>query len=207
MKNKIYNKVDIYEYMAQKVTRYFEKRLELKSDDLERLNLGVTVVLINIFKMLLVCVAASFFGILKETILLIIVFGSVRVNAVGIHLKSSFLCTVACLIVYLGDVYLALNYSLNNKVAFFISIFLVVLLYKYSPADTENRPILGREHRRKLKIRTVKIAILILIMNLLIGNELIFNLTMYAFLTEVICISPFTYKLLNKSYNNYAEYE
>lgn len=207
MKKNISSTDDIYNYIAEKVTEYFSENLDLEENDLLKLYLGVMVILLNTFKILLVCFVATFFGICKEVLLLMVIFGSVRVSAAGIHLKTNISCTIACLIAYLGCTYTALKFTVSIEVAFFMSIFSLVLLYRYSPADTKNRPILGGERRQKLKLKTTKTAIYIIFINLLIGNKLIFNLTMYAFFIQVICILPITYKLLNESYNNYIEYE
>ena len=81
------------------------------------------------------------------------------------------------------------------------------MLVKYSPADTENRPILGKENRERLKKETLIICICFLSFNLLLKSIKVINLTMYVMIFQTISILPYTYKLLKRGYKNYERYE
>lgn len=197
---------DIYDLITNKIISYFEKTLDFDEVEKEKLYLGIISILINVVKTSFICLIALFIGYLKETLFMIFLLFCLRSTAAGLHAKSNIMCTIISLLSYIGGSYLSINFPINTH-AFIICILLTVLLYKYSPADTSNRPILGSDLRKKLKIQSLFTAIILLIFNLLILNTKILNLTMYAMLCQVISISPLTYKLLKRSYNNYEKFE
>ena len=99
------------------------------------------------------------------------------------------------------------HYPLSILTSLLISIISIILLFIYSPSDTLNRPIIGKNRRMKLKLTTVLLSLIYIIINLIIFNETLFNLTMYSLLFQAILVLPITYKILNQSYNNYLAYE
>lgn len=204
---KKWNFAYIPEISNEKLMNYFENNLNLNSDQIEALSIGVTVILFNVFEMFLVLFLSYFLGVLKESILFCIMFIPLRMFAAGIHCKSGHACIITTLIFYLGSSLLSKYCPLQNTLIFFISTVCIILLLKYAPADTENRPILGKECRNKLKIKTISVAILILFINITLGNNTTLNCSMYALIIEAISVMPLTYKLFGASYNNYKLYE
>ncbi|MBZ9618555.1 accessory gene regulator B family protein [Clostridium estertheticum] len=198
---------DFYEFITTKLLNYFKNYLDLKSSEIEKLYLGIIIILINVGKLLIIAIIAYFIGMIKEVLILFVMFGALRLTAAGIHLKSDLGCTVVSLIAFIGSAYITVKYPLSISLTCIISIICTVLLYKYSPADTESRPILEIEHRKKLKIKATGTALIFIVINLLLLNKALFNLTMFALLLQSLSISPWTYKLLKSSYNNYEKYE
>ncbi|MBW9145200.1 accessory gene regulator B family protein [Clostridium sp. CM027] len=198
---------DFYEFITTKLLNYFKNNLNLKSSEIEKLYLGIIIILINIGKLLIIAIVAFFIGMIKEVLILFIMFAALRLTAAGIHLKSSLGCTSVSLITFIGSAYITVNYPLSISLTCIVSIICTVLLYKYSPADTENRPILKKEHRKKLKIKATVTALVFIFINLLLLNKALFNLTMFALLLQSLSILPCTYKLLKSNYNNYEKYE
>ena len=204
---KRYNLAYIPELIDTKLMLYFKNNLNLSSEDIENLSIGVTVIIFNIFEAFLVLICSVFLGIIKETIIFYIMFIMLRIFAAGVHCKTGHACIITTFILFIGASLLAKYYPLAISKVFIIVVASIGLLFKYAPADTENRPILGHDHRRKLKIKTVLSASLILFISLLSNDPLIFNCAMYALIIEVISVLPFTYKLLGVNYNNYRLYE
>lgn len=207
MKIQIQLHFDFYEFITTKLLNYFKNHLILKSSEIEKLYLGLMVILINVFKLLFIAIVAFFIGLIKEVVILFVMFGALRLTASGIHLKSNFGCTIASLIAFIGSAYITVNYPLSLSLTCIISIICTVLLYKYSPADTENRPILGKEHRKKLKIKATVTALTFIFINLLLLNKSLFNLTMFTLILQSLSVLPCTYKLLKISYNNHEKYD
>ncbi|MBW9159446.1 accessory gene regulator B family protein [Clostridium tagluense] len=207
MRTKIKLHFDFYEFITTKLFNYFKNHLNLNSSEMEKLYLGIIIIFLNILKLLFVAIVSFFIGMIKEVLILFIMFGTLRLTAAGIHLKSSLGCTIVSLIVFIGSAYLTIKYPLSIPLTCIVSIICTVLLYKYSPADTENRPILEKEHRKKLKIKATVTALILIFINLLLLNKALFNLTMFALLLQSFSILPCTYKLLKSSYNNYEKYE
>lgn len=198
---------DVNKFLCEKILNYFKNNLNLNSLEIEKLYLGIMIIGLNISEMIIVFIISFFMGIIKCTILFSIMFVILRLTAAGVHCKTSLSCIMLTSIIYIGSSYISINYPLNMYLTFAISIISTLLLYKYAPADTANRPILGLDHRKKLKIKTTIIASILILINLLILNNIIFNLTMFALLFEAVSVLPCSYKLMKTSYNNYENYE
>lgn len=207
MEELINKKFDIYDFMTNRIIHSFEKSLKFDELEREKLYLGILALLNNTIKTLFICSASLFLGCLKETLFMILILFSLRITAAGLHAKNNFMCTFTSLLAYICCSSLSIHLPINKETSFIICIVLTILLYKYSPADTANKPILGLETRKKLKNQTLITAIIFLILNLIFLNTTLINSTMYAMLCQVISILPVTYKLLKRSYNNYERYE
>lgn len=207
MRKYVKSNSDFYKLLYEKILNYFKNHLNLGPLEVEKLYLGIIVIALNISEMIIVFVLAFFIGIIKEVILFSIMFAALRLTAAGVHCKSTLGCILLTSIIYIGSSYIAIKYPLNMYLSFMISAISTVLLYKYSPADTKNRPILGEDHRRELKIKTTIIASILILINLLLLNKILFNLTMFALLIETLSVLPCSYKLMKVSYNNYEKYE
>lgn len=200
-------KIDIYDFLTMKIIEKLERHLDFTDIERDKLYYGVITLLINIIKSTFIFCIALFLGMIKEVLIIAVIIASLRLTSSGLHAKSNLMCTVITLVAYIGSSILSRNLSINYQIAFIICIVLTFILFRYSPADTENRPILGKEQRRKLKIQTLIIALIILIINFIVSNNLILNLTMYAMIVQTIAILPITYKILKRSCNNYEKYE
>ena len=119
---KKWNFAYIPEISNEKLMNYFENNLNLNSDQIEALSIGVTVILFNAFEMFLVLFLSYFLGVLKESILFCIMFIPLRMFAAGIHCKSGHACIITTLIFYLGSSLLSKYCPLQNTLMFFISI-------------------------------------------------------------------------------------
>ena len=198
---------DIPESASDRLMGYFTNNLNLNTEDIEKLSIGLTVILLNIFEMTLVFILSFFLGVIKETLIFSIMFTLLRTLGSGVHCKTSSQCITVTLTFYIGAALLSKYFPVNTVPALCISLICTAFLYKYAPADTENRPILGERHRKKLKIEITIMALLIILANLIIADNALFNPSMYAMVIETIIVLPCTYKLMNVNYNNYKLYE
>ena len=207
MRKIINKKVDIYDYLTNRIIELIEKEVEFNDIDREKLYLGVITLLINGLKISFIALLAAICGIFKEIMFMMIIFALLRLFAAGLHARKSYICTIVSIVTYFTGTILSINFPIKRYVCFPIYVVLMVILIKFSPADTENRPIIGAENRRRLKRNTFIVALSILFFNLIVFNEKLINLTMYSMVTQIICVLPFTYKILNRGYKNYEKYE
>ena len=108
--------------------------------------------------------------------------------------------------------FVAIPYMVQDfhlRVVFFLTIFAIIALglYKYAPADTESKPILGEKNRLKLKKQSILSAIIIPIVALIFFNESLYGLIALGASYALIATLPITYKLLKRRMNNYEKYE
>ncbi|CDM70373.1 putative accessory gene regulator protein [Clostridium bornimense] len=200
---KINFKFDIYEYITIKIISFFKKKIDLNKSSLEKLSLGVLVLLINIFKIAFVLIVSLPLGILKETIVLVLFFGVLRFFSLGIHAKSSIGCTIMTLFIYIFSSYLSHNYPLSISIVMILSLISLIIIFVYSPADTYNRPLTDSKKRKKLKIQSLILSILYLLLSIIVNNLIFYNLIMYCLLFQSISIHPITYKIFKQPYSNY----
>lgn len=207
MKKILTIKLDLYEMITQVIIRYFETTLEFNELEREKLYLGILSIVINFTKMSIICLIALAIGLLRETLIVVVIFSSLRLTAAGLHAKSSFACTITSILAFIGGAYMSKQLMINEICFMFIVSIIVILLYKYSPADTENRPILDKKRRKTLRNQTLITSLLWISINLIIKDAVFMNLTLYAMTFELVSILPITYKLLKRSYKNYERYE
>lgn len=195
--------MDIAEKLSKKCTNFIKDNINKTETELEKIQYGIHVILINVFKLLLLFITAYFLGILDYTIIAYISFAALRSFASGVHADSSIKCIITNYIIFLGNVYLSLSFSLKKvyvAAIFAISLILVIL---YAPADTEERPLMSKNLRDRLKAKSILIVLGFGITILLLPGSVYTNLITYSILQESILITPMIYIIFGKKYKNY----
>lgn len=195
--------MDIAEKLSEKCTGFIKDNTNKTETELEKIQYGIHVILINIFKLLLLFITAYFLGILNYTIVAYLSFATLRSFANGIHANSSIKCIITNYIIFFGNVYLSLNFSLNKIYVASIFIISLILIILYAPADTEERPLMSKNLRGKLKIKSILIVLGFGIVILLLPGSVYTNLIVYSTLQEAILITPMIYIIFGKKYKNY----
>lgn len=189
--------------IVDKINRYMKKDgLELK-----KLEYGVEVLCINITKIFMTLALAYLLDIIFYSLILILSFNLIRRYAFGVHCKKDSSCIIATNMLFVGGAYICKFIEVNIIFSIIISLIILISLIKYAPGDTEERPILGKEKRRKLKSKSILCACVNLCIALIIKDEIIGNLIFIGTLLECISINPLVYKLLNRRYRNYEKFE
>ncbi len=193
--------------ISKKCIEIIKNNLNKTEEDLEKIQYGIDVILINIFKLIILFLTAYLLGILKYTVIAFISFAILRGFASGVHANSSINCIIMNYIIFLGNVYLSLNFLISKvwmMIIFIISIIFVIL---YAPADTEERPLISKKVRDALKIKAILIVLFFSIITLAMKNSIYANLITYSIFEESILITPIMYRMLGKKYMNYKNYE
>lgn len=207
MENRLKVKKSLMQTLSQYLTTKLNVYMKKEGVELLKLKLGLEIILINLSKFIIIFLVANYFNLLKEAILMSLVFGSIRKNAFGLHAKSSIVCTILSLIMFVFGAYIS-NYLLfNNYIIFPVFLIINILLYTYAPADTEAHPLLGQKLKNKLRKRSVITGVILMVLTLVIQNLMLKTLITLASCFEVIIILPITYKILNRRYKNYEKYE
>lgn len=176
-------------------------------DDLEIAKYGLNLFLMDLYKLPIFLGLAYFLGIFKYSILIYFLFGFVRGNAHGVHMKNGRMCLFYTCISFFSMIYISKIILLSTSIKIFISILMLYTLYKYAPADTEQRPLLNPSTRKRKKIFSILIGIVYILISLICINQIISNIFLFVLLLECIAIHPNTYKLFNRRYRNYEDFE
>lgn len=185
-----------------KITKTIGKTLNKSDEELEIINYGLQVLILNFLKLLLLFITAYLLGILKYTVLAVFVFSALRTFASGVHAKTTLICITSNYILFLGNVYLSKFINYNFFMILLIFILSMIFIILYSPADTKERPIINKELRKSLKIKSIILVIIFFIVSLIINIKIYSNIIAFAILEESFCTTPIAYRLLGKEPRN-----
>ena len=189
--------------LAYKLNKYNHKEgLELR-----KMEIGMEIFLISASKFIIVYSLAVIFGTLWQTMVIHFSFGLLKRYSFGLHALSSTICTIVSCGMFVLTPILLSGMGLSNfgAIAFFGII--IFILYKYAPADTKARPLIGVKLRAKLKWKAVASAFVLVVIALIVPDGYITLLLTVGALYQCILILPITYKILKRSEKNYETYE
>lgn len=173
----------------------------------ERIRYGLEIIYLSITKIFVILLVSYLLGMLKETIILMIFSTPLRNYSYGIHAKKSWHCYVSSIFCFVLLPKLIINYNLSIILRIAISIYALISMIIYAPADTHKRPIINTKHRKKLKYTSIIITITYIFLTILINDNYICNLIYLALLIQSTAIIPITYKIFKMPYNNYKAYQ
>ena len=179
---------------------------EFSSEKMEILEYGLTGFYIFISKTIIIFLVAYFLGILKELIIFMLIYNAIRSFSFGMHASSSMVCLIASSITFITSTYICKLIILPIWFKVLFGIITILYIFKYSPADTEKRPIVNPKRRMVYKIISSIIAIIMVVCSLIVKDSFIANSFTSALIIQCVMISPITYKLTNQQYDNYKYY-
>lgn len=176
------------------------------NDTLDRVKYGLEIIYIIVTKVSIILLISIALGLFKETLLFTLFITPIRTFAYGMHAKKSWHCYAFSIIFFMLIPYVFININFNLIQKLIFSLFAFISMLVYAPADTHKRPLVNKQHRKKLKVLSLLITSIYIIIIFNIKNNYITNLLIDALITESLLINPFIYKLLNMPYNNYKAY-
>lgn len=192
---------------ADKMMPFLEKYNNYTDKEKIVAHYGLETLYILVTKMFLIIIMSFIFGIFYETLIFCIIHSILRANAGGIHLKSGIACTFFSLTTFLGTTFFSIYVPIKGYLAGFVFIISFYLFLKYSPADTNKKPIIGAEKRKKRKIYSLITISIFGIIYYLNQNTFLGNCIIYTILLNAVLITPLIYKIFRSPYRNYLIYE
>lgn len=179
---------------------------ELTKTDLEIIQYGIHGLYLSLTKIVVLIIISIILGQLKEFFIFSMLFGILRTNSFGIHAKKSWMCWITTIPIFVLLPLLAQHLIIPVYIKAILGIILILHVYRYSPADTEKRPIISPKIRKKHKVLATIVATIYIITSFFIASQIVANSLLFSLILINIFISPFTYKLFNLPYNNYLKY-
>ena len=179
---------------------------DLNEEQLEIIEYGLEGLYLTIIKIIIILLLAIVLDILKETVLMIIFYNVTRFFTFGLHAKTSTACLITSLLLFIGGTYLATYLQIPLIVKIILSIICLILICIYAPADTEKRPLINPKKRKRFKIQSIIISIIMGVLIIYLNDSYISNFMVIGQLEAVIMILPITYKAFDLPYNNYKSY-
>ena len=134
------------------LSRKYNEQLEVIQDGLESIYITIT-------KTIIIFIIAYFLGLAKELIILLIFYNLIRATAFGLHATKSSYCLISSTLIFIGTAYLCKLLIIPFYIKILLCIINILLIYKWSPADTEKRPIVSKKRREIYKTLSTIIAI------------------------------------------------
>ena len=186
---------------------YIESKKALSSLDKKKLKYGLEG-FYNLFTKVIVLVTlAIIFNLLKELLLLIIIYSFLRLYGFGIHAQKSWQCWLTTIPIYIGGCFFIKYGTISNNIILIIWLFSFISFLLFAPADTESRPLIRKNKRIRAKILSLLIVIILYLINYYYPNKELLNASLYALIMQSIVMNPITYKLFKAPYNNYKVFQ
>lgn len=177
---------------------------EIDDERAEIINYGLQNIIGEIPKIFLVIGISFLLGIMKETILSILIIMPYRNCSGGFHLKTHIGCIIGTTLFYCGTAFLSKYIVLLPIIKYILIlvlwIFGIWMIKLYAPADTENVPILTKKERKQKQILSYLILTIALIVAIFIPYNNIANIIIFGYLIQTINITKIAYRLTNNKY-------
>lgn len=197
-------KKKIISWCMQIITDYNK---DLSKKELDKMQYGLEGLYLTITKLILILIIALILGILKEVLLLILIFNGIRLTAFGVHAKRSIDCLISSSMFFLIFPILCIKLTIPLVIKQILFFPLITLVGIFAPADTEKRPLKNKQKRKIYKILSIIISIIYMTLSLIIKDNFLSNCFIFALIIQIIVMLPITYKIFGVSYNNYKKYE
>jgi len=197
-------KVGIMEFperISGKITKAIAAELEdLPEEKLAEIDYGIAAFIANSYKMAFIFILAILLNVFQYFLIAFVSFGALRTFASGVHAKREWTCLPVSIILFFGILYLGMTIELNIYMLSIIFILCFTAVLRYSPADTEERPIVSRKLRKKLKILSVITVLVLYAIALYSLGTKASSIIAFAVLVESILILPAAYRLAGSMY-------
>lgn len=188
---------------------------QVDSDQREIMMFGITRILEDTPKYILIFLIALFFGILKEVGIVLLVTLLYKTFLGGAHARTNIICFIFSSIYFITPAFISKYIEISN-IAFYvclilINIFSLYVIIKYAPCDTEEVPILNKDKRKTMMILSIVSQIIIDIsLVLFIKNSNIGEIVLIVILYSDIMATNIAYKLFrckrSKDSDEFSQY-
>ena len=203
--------------MIDKFCDLITEKIKSKVTDIDEerelvINFGVRLIFGELPKILILFIIGFLLSMGWQTLLLFFLIAPYRSFTGGIHLKTHLGCMITTSILYLLPIILSKYILISDKIILYIlagliTIFSIIIIARYAPADTENIPILSKKEIKSKKIKSY-IALVILLSIIIFNPYKQFSyMIIYAMFLQNLTVLPISYKLTNNKhgYEVYAE--
>ena len=191
--------------ITQTITNKIRKEMpEVDDERAEVINYGLQILLGEVPKFFIMLVVAYLLGVLKTSFITFLILMPYRGASGGFHLKTHIGCIISSCTFYCGVAFLAQNIILTDIVKYFlvtfVSIFGIIMIKLYAPADTEDVPIISKKVRRQKQILSYIFLIIGVIIASIIKDNMVSNIIIFGYIVQTIMITRLAYKITNMKY-------
>ena len=186
------------------VNRMRKEMPDIDDERAEIITYGLQLIIGEIPKFFITLLVAYLLGVLKLTLLTILVLLPYRISSGGFHLKTHLGCIVSTTLYYCGVPMLAKNIVIAQNIEYIlvlvIWVFGMIMVKLYAPADTENLPILRKSERRQKQVLSYITLTLGILLAIVIPNQVSSNILLIGNLIQSMMITRLAYKITGSKY-------
>ncbi|EOL43034.1 hypothetical protein RV11_GL003148 [Enterococcus phoeniculicola] len=137
------------EKLAVKLTKCLLKDSHLDNYLQAKIEYGIAILIVNLFKVIIIVASAEIFFSLSSTLYCYIPYCIIRSNSFGYHAKTSLVCSVQSILAFsiVPFIIKTGEYSVGKLVQVVVIIPLVYLLSKTAPSLKKNRSISSKKKK------------------------------------------------------------
>lgn len=124
---------------------------------------GIEVLLDNLLKVICIIILSLFLGIFKESMLVFLGFGVLRLKAGGFHFDKNVMCWITSILITVGGGTLVSLHLISKSIAILLVLVTLVIILFYAPSGTLNNPI-APENKKRYRMESIGLVILYLIL-------------------------------------------
>lgn len=175
-------------------------------DEIAMIKYGLEAIYLTVTKLIVIFAIASILGIIKETLLLLILFNIIRSQSFGLHASKSIYCLVSSITFFIGGAFFCKYITIPDYLMIPLALLCNIFLFLYAPADTHKRPLINKKKRKRFKLISTLLGIFYTILIIIFIDHQISNYLLTGMLEAVLIILPISYKVFKLPYNNYKNY-
>lgn len=195
--------------MIDKITNSLTNKIRKEMPDIDEeraeiINYGLQIILGEVPKVILMLVIAYLLGVFQLSLITFLIVLPYRTFSGGFHLRTHIGCIVTTCTFYCGVAVLAKNLVLDDitKDIFIIAttIFGMIMIKLYAPADTEDVPVLSKKIRKQKQVLSYIFFVSGLLVAFFIKNNLISNIIIFSYIAQTFMITKFAYRITKSKY-------
>lgn len=201
--------------MVERISNYLVDNIICKGetitdDEKDVLNFGVTRIVEDVPKYIIMLTIALLTNTIKELGLVFLIMVVYKTFIGGAHARTNLICLISSNITFFTPIIISKLIDINNVVltVMYITIAIISLLVIYfiAPADTEEVPIINAKKRKMLKFKGfISLTIIYTILILFINNSDIKEIVLFTILLIDIYATKPIYRLFKCKYSYESE--
>lgn len=188
--------VSVEERISKHIVDKLVKDSNLTGIQIVKIRYGLSILLINLFKMLILYGLAIILHVTKITFITHMAFLAIRTHAYGYHARTSLSCSIISIFLFVLLPMFLTPITLPKDSLVLTMILNFLILNKYAPATTDKNPVENAGKMKKHKVMALIINLLMLTIIILTNNLHVSLLIALGTLMASLLTTPIVYKLL-----------
>jgi accessory gene regulator B len=168
-------------FLATKISKKLVEFDIVEFDDFEVSIYGLEIILSTVFEIGGLVAIGVVLGLLKEVLVFVVFFSTLRIHSGGYHAKTCLKCFLFITMMTLGTIFAvkSLNILQNIFTITTVLIISIIIILKYSPISSPNKEVSidERNFHRRISIVTVIIQSSIIVIAYLLRKDLTYYCT------------------------------